>query len=125
MISVVDSSVLIDLLRGHAGALAVLEESAAVGELWSVVVCRTEVIAGMRPRERQRTMALLDQLSWLEVDVPLADAAGQLARRFHAAHRGIDVVDYLIAAAVHRLEARLLTTNVRHFPMIEGLAAPY
>jgi predicted nucleic acid-binding protein len=125
MISVVDSSVLIDLLRGHQPALQALEAVAADSELWGVVVCRTEVIAGMRPRERTATLALLDGLTWLDVDPPLADAAGELARRFHRAHSGIDVVDYLIAAAVQRLEARLLTTNVRHFPMLAGLQAAY
>jgi predicted nucleic acid-binding protein len=125
VISVVDSSVLIDLLRGHEPALQALEHAAADTELWGVVVCRTEVIAGMRPRERSSTMALLDGLTWLDVDPPLADAAGELARRFHTAHSGIDVVDYLVAAAVRRLEARLLTTNVRHFPMLAGLRPAY
>jgi len=125
VISVVDSSVLLDLLRGHQPALQALAEAAAEGELWGVVVCRTEVIGGMRPRERSTTMALLDGLTWLDVDPPLADAAGELARQFHLAHSGIGVVDYLIAAAAQRLEARLLTTNVRHFPMLAGLQSAY
>ena len=32
---------------------------------------------------------------------------------------------YLIAAAVQTLDARLLTLNVRHFPMIPGLLPAY
>jgi predicted nucleic acid-binding protein len=39
--------------------------------------------------------------------------------------RGIDTADYVIAATVELLEAELLTTNVRHFPTIEGLVPPY
>lgn len=34
-------------------------------------------------------------------------------------------VDYLIAATAIVADAELLTTNIRHFPMLEGLAPPY
>jgi predicted nucleic acid-binding protein len=33
--------------------------------------------------------------------------------------------DYLIAATALLLEADLITTNLRYFPMIEDLRAPY
>jgi predicted nucleic acid-binding protein len=89
------------------------------------VVTRTEVIAGMRSAERVPTMRLLDQLSWLEVDIALADAAGALARSWRRSQPGVGATDYLIAAGVERLGARLLTVNVRHFPMIEGLKPAY
>jgi predicted nucleic acid-binding protein len=35
------------------------------------------------------------------------------------------VADFLIAAGVARLEALLLTKNVRHFPMLPDLVAAY
>jgi predicted nucleic acid-binding protein len=40
-------------------------------------------------------------------------------------HWGIDAVDYCVAAAalVHGME--LWTHNVRHFPMFDGLRAPW
>jgi predicted nucleic acid-binding protein len=34
-------------------------------------------------------------------------------------------VDHLIAATALVLDAELLTMNVRHFPMLAGLSAPY
>ena len=34
-------------------------------------------------------------------------------------------VDYLIAGTAAAVDASLLTTNLRHFPMFEGLQAPY
>jgi hypothetical protein len=37
----------------------------------------------------------------------------------------IDAADYLIAATALLLEAELLTTNVRHFPMLTGLEPAY
>ena len=51
--------------------------------------------------------------------------AGELARKHRRAYSGIDDADYLIAATALLLEADLLTTNVRHFPMLPGLAPPY
>lgn len=122
----VDTTVLIDQLRGHLGAHACLREVVARGdELWSVPVVRTEVLAGARASERDPTRALLDSLRWQEVTVELADAAGELAARYRRSHSGIDIVDYLVAAATQRLDATLLTANVHHFPMIEGLRPAY
>ncbi len=37
----------------------------------------------------------------------------------------VDTVDYLIAAAAQKLEARLLTQSVRHFPMFPDLQPAY
>jgi predicted nucleic acid-binding protein len=122
----VDTTVLIDQLRGHQGARACLREVVARGdELWSVTVVRTEVLAGARSSEMAETRALLDSLRWHDVTNELADAAGELAARYRRSHSGIDIVDYLMAAATQRLGARLLTANVRHFPMLEDLRPAY
>jgi predicted nucleic acid-binding protein len=40
-------------------------------------------------------------------------------------NRGIDTADLAIAATAMALDVRLLTRNVKHFPMFAGLAAPY
>jgi hypothetical protein len=48
-----------------------------------------------------------------------------LARRYRTSHSGIEDIDYLIAATALVLDAELLTTNVRHFPMLEGLSPAY
>lgn len=123
---VVDPSVLIDHLRGDQRAVDVLLAAVADGdELWSVSVVRTEILVGVRAGEEAATDRLLDQLRWLAVDNELADAAGRIGRRYLRSHQGVDTVDYLLAAAVEALDARLLTSNVRHFPMIEGLRAAY
>ncbi len=51
--------------------------------------------------------------------------AGELAQRFRPSRGGIDDIDYVVAATADILSAGLLTSNVRHFPMFEGLTAPY
>lgn len=123
---VCDTSVLVDLLRGDPRALTLLEERVVAGdELWGVVATRSEVLAGMRSRERSATHALLDSLQWLDVDVEVADRAGELARRYRRSHSGVELPDYLVAAGTELLGATLVTLNVRHFPMFPGLEPPY
>ena len=122
----VDTTVLIDHLRGVTPARDLLMQGAeSEVELWSLVVVRTEVLAGMRSSEKRPTHQLLDLFSWLDVTVELADRAGDLARKYLKSHRTIDTVDYLIAAAALGLGAELQTTNVRHFPMFPSLRPAY
>lgn len=123
---VIDTSVLIDHLRGVAAAHELLRAAVTAGdELWSVTVVRTEVLAGMRAGDEAATHALLGILQWLPADVDLADQAAALARRWLPSHRTIDTIDYLVAAATDRLGARLETLNVRHFPMLAPLSPAY
>jgi hypothetical protein len=121
-----DTSVLIDHLRGDARARTALSRAAASGDaLASSVLTKVEILAGMRPSEEAATQRLLDSLEWIEVDDDLVERAGQLANRYLRSHPGIDPVDYVIAATAARLKASLWTLNLKHFPMFEGLTAPY
>ena len=123
---VCDTSVLIDYLRGDGRAIDLLDSHATDGhELWAVVVTRAELLAGMRSAERIATHRLFEVLSWVDVDVAVADRAGEMARRHRPSNRGIDLADYLIAAGTELIGASLLTTNVRHYPMIPDLQPPY
>ena len=126
MTILVDTSVLIDHLRGVGPSRTALESAIASGErLACSVLTRVEVLAGMRPAEEAATRRLLDALEWCEVDVETADRAGALANRYLKSHPGVDPVDYVIAATAELLDATLWTKNVKHFPMIAGLKAPY
>ena len=122
----VDSSVLIDHLRGLPRAVELLRAAAAAGdELWSVTVVRTEILAGMRPQEERATRRLFGALRWQDVTIEIADRAGALAANYLRSHPGVDTVDYLIAASTLFLAADLWTTNLKHFPMFPDLARPY
>ena len=126
MTIVIDTSVLIDHLQGDEASRDALRSAAVAGErLTASVLTRVEVLAGMRTTEEAATRRLLASLDWVEVDDGLAERAGDLASRYLRSHPGIDPVDYVIAATVQRLDARLWTRNVRHFPMFPGLASPY
>ena len=123
---VVDADVLIGVLRDVPGASqAVAEARLRDPRLLSVTPVRVEVLRGMRPSEEQVTTALLEQFDWVTVDVALADRAGELGRVYRQSHQGIGTIDLLLAAAAERYGARLLTRNVRHFPMVPGLQAAF
>lgn len=121
----VDTSVLIDVLRGEAAAAEVLREARLAGPLHASEVTRLEVLAGMRAAEETRTRALLAVLHWRPLDAQVAELAGELGRRWLPGNRGIDSADLAIAATAMLVDAPLLTRNVRHFPMFAGLSAPY
>lgn len=126
MAIVVDTSVLIDHLRGDARARDALRGAAQAGErLCASVLTKVEIFAGMRADEEQATRRLLDSLNLIEVDDAVAEQAGMLANRYLRSHPGVDPVDYVIAATTQRLGAELWTRNLKHFPMFPGLSSPY
>jgi predicted nucleic acid-binding protein len=124
---VLDTSVLIDHLRGRPRAATELIPD-AIGrgdELCSSYVVRAELLAGMRDQEEGATRDLMRVISWYEVDESVSEAAGELGRRYLRSHPGIDVADLIVAALTQQLDAELKTTNLKHFPMFAELRAPY
>ena len=126
MAALVDTSILIDHLRGRTEAGDLLRNEAAKGEpLFASVLSRVEIIEGMRPRERPRTMEMMEGLLWIEVNASIADRAGEFANRYSRSHPGVDIADFVIAATREELDVTIWTLNVRHFPMIKRLRPPY
>ena len=124
---VLDTSVLIDHLRGRplAATMLIPEAIARGDELWSSCVVRAELLAGMRADEETATRDLLRLVSWVDVDESVSEAAGALGRRYLRSRPGIEVADLIVAALAQELDAELKTTNLKHYPMFEGLKAPY
>lgn len=121
-----DTTIAIDHLRGDPRATDLLERLTVEGEpLIASEVSRFELLAGMRPGELDSTELFMGALAWVPVDEEIARLAGSLAAEYRRSHSGIDAIDYLIAATATVVGAELLTTNVRHFPMISGLRPPY
>ena len=126
MTILVDTSVMIDHLRGHEGARAALGTARTSGErLLASVLTKIEVLAGVRDGEERATQALLRVFEWIAVDDDLAERAGAMAQAFVRSHPGVDPVDYAIAATAERFEAELWTRNLKHFPMLPELTEPY
>ena len=120
---VVDTSVLVDVLRGSRNAAAWLSGLEAVPACSEVT--RTEVLRGLRSAERDATERLLGALRWIPVDEAVSRRAGELGRKHRRSHTGLATADLLIASTAQLLGAQLATGNVRHYPMFPGLAPPY
>ena len=125
MTFLVDTAVLIDVLRGEPAAAAVLRGARESGLLHASEVTRLEVLSGMRAREEDATRALFRAFVWHPVDEKIAEIAGELGRQWLPGNRGIDSADLAIAATAIALEVEVLTRNIKHFPMFDGLSAPY
>jgi predicted nucleic acid-binding protein len=125
-VKLLDTTVAIDHLRGDARATQLLERLTDGGEaLLASELSRFELLAGMRPDELGATELFMGALTWVPIDEEIARLAGSMAAEYRRAYSGIDAIDYLIAATATVVGADLLTTNVRHFPMIPRLRAPY
>ena len=109
----------------HQGAVDLLETERSLAPLHASEITRLEILAGMRPSEATGTDLLLSTLMWHPVDATVARRAGAFGRTYLPSHRGIDSADLAIAATAAGLEARLLTRNVRRFPMFPDLRSPY
>lgn len=123
---VVDTSVLIDNLRGLPETRQALDRAEAGDHnVVASVVTKVELLAGMRSHERRVARDLIDALDWVAVSDEIAEQAGVFARKFRSSHQGIGVADHLVAATVEHLGGELWTRNVKHFPMFPGLRVPY
>ena len=115
-----DTNILIFALRSDPKALDFLDALERKKERACIsVVTRTEILAGMRPHEEERTMELLDSLENLSVDEAIADRAGRLIYQYARQGVQLSLADALIAATALEHDLTLATTNPKHFPMPE------
>ena len=118
-----DTCVLIDVLRSRRQAIAFVE--GLEGEPWVSVVTAAELLAGQRsPVERSKIGQLLEELVVADLVLEIAVLAGMFCRDFRQTH-GVEIPDALIAATAKIHGVRLVTRNVRHFPMLDDVVAPY
>ena len=123
MSRVLDTAVLIDVLRGDEAAVEFVTGLDAV-PLCSEIT-RIETLRGLRSAERTAAAAPLAEIDWVAVDERVAARAGELGRAWRDSHPGIDTADLAIAATAELSGRMLATTNLKHFPMFEGLERPY
>lgn len=119
---VLDTDVLIDLLRGREPTRTFLQEVAASSIPCCSVISVAELYVGMRPGEEERTGVLLDGLVIFPVTREIAEAAGRFKQRSRS--RGVELADCLIAATAFLEGAALATGNVKDYPMPEITVLP-
>ena len=118
----VDTDVLIDYLRGVPAAVDAL---LAQDEVSVSVVSVAELFAGFRgAREQADIGRLLAECQVLPVTEDVAREAGLLKKKYFASH-SVQLPDAMIAATALAHGLALVTLNVKHYPMVAGLAPAY
>jgi predicted nucleic acid-binding protein len=117
LILLLDSTVLIDHLRGHPAAERV-EARARGGDLLATTGINVEeVVRGLRPSEQAAAQALFDGLLVIPIGREEGRQAGTWRRDFVRQGTTISQAGCLIAAAALSAGAHLATGNPGDFPM--------
>jgi predicted nucleic acid-binding protein len=113
-----DSSVLIDVLRSRRGRRQWLAELVRAGHTLATSALNLgEVYAGMRPEEEARTKAFLGALECHEITAGVAEMAGKLKRQWAQKGRTLTLADTMVAAVAMEQRSPLATDNRKDFPM--------
>ena len=119
----IDTNILIDLLRRQAPAVSFIAGLTAKPTLSAVTVA--ELFSGFRDAaERSAIDSILHGATVIPIDEEIAEQGGLLRRQWMRSH-GLDIADALIAATAMAHGLRLATRNRKHFPMLENLLVPY
>lgn len=114
-----DSTVIIDALRGRpaAGRLGALRRRGI--EPWVCAISVEEIWRGLRRGEEADVRRFFGAVRIAPIGVSEGELAGTWRRTF--AEQGITLhqADCLIAAAAHGIDAPLATANTKDFPMAE------
>lgn len=115
----VDSDILIDVLRKNTLAVSMLDVLLSKGPVAVSVVSRMETIKGCLNREaQQQAERLLKQLQLVGLDARIATRADQLVTQYFLSHR-LAVADALIAATAIVYELPLLSKNQKDFRFLD------
>jgi predicted nucleic acid-binding protein len=118
LILLLDSTVLIDLLRAHEDRKVQVKELVMTGNgLSTSAINIAEVYAGMRPSEETRTSALLSSLDCYPVTDGIARRAGLLRAEWSRRGRTLSLADMVIAATALEHGLVLMTENRKDFPI--------
>jgi predicted nucleic acid-binding protein len=113
----IDSDVLIDHLRKEKQALRFLAAELEKNSIIFVsVISRVEILAGIRKGEDAIVNSLFEILTPVNVDISIADRAGEYLRKYSRSH-SMSIGDALIAATSKEMSLTLITRNVKHYPM--------
>jgi len=115
-----DTTVLIDVLRGRPGAVERLHQLRSQDDTpFTSAVNVEEVVRGLRPTEEPTASGLMQGLRLAPLGRGEGEVAGRWRRSF--AERGVTLAqaDCLVAAAALGVGARLATGNPKDFPMEE------
>ncbi|MGB9887498.1 MAG: type II toxin-antitoxin system VapC family toxin [Moorellales bacterium] len=120
-----DTTALIDFLRGKKEVAALLEVLMEKAPLATCPVTVAEVFAGTREKDASKADQFLSTLVYYPITYSAARLAGSL--RYAYARKGItlSLPDTLIAAVALENGLAVVTANAGHFPMEQLIVIPH
>lgn len=118
-----DSTVLVDIARGHDDAIRFVDSERQAGhDLMFSVVTAMELVVGCRNKQEvEKVEKLIAGFTVLAITPSISWKAHGLLVDFSKSH-GLEIPDAFIAATALVEDLTLATANTRHFSMIEGLS---
>ena len=122
----IDSDILIDHLRKEQSALDYIQQEIDDGSpLFISVISRIEIFSGARKGEDETIRSLFNILTSVDVDMAIADGAGEYLMKFRKSH-ALNIGDAVIAATAKEMGMKLVTRNIKHYPMKDvEIVKPY
>lgn len=124
---IIDTSVLIDALRGRSAAGAFVDSACKAGRAVVTAPVAAELLDGVQSARELRTLrALLRSMKGVVPREPDWVLALQWVGTYRLAH-GVDWVDCLVGATARRMGVPVATQNVKHFELLPGVTVvqPY
>lgn len=120
MTVLIDSDILMEVLRGENAQVVSLWHSLASAETAMLFsgISAAEIWAAARPAEHLQIMQLFRPLLCVPVDSEIGKLAGEYLRKFGRSHH-LKLVDALIAASAVRHQAALWTHDRNRYPIQE------
>jgi len=120
VIVLLDTTVLIDVLRGRQDRRTLLAELAVSGHtLATAAINLGEVYAGMLPEEETQTEFFLGSLECYSMTAAIARRAGKLKGLLGRKGRTVALADMMVAATALEHGLTLMTDNRKDFPLAE------
>jgi predicted nucleic acid-binding protein len=115
-----DSDVIIDILRGFKGTIEAVGDLYEGNELWISGISEAEIFAGKDMGDEERRGAIsrfLSKFEKVELTNEILKLAGDFKRKY-----GLTLLDCIIAATAYAAGAELFTKNLRDFGKVEEIA---
>lgn len=117
----IDTNIIIDVLRKKEQALGFLEQCAEHYRPAISYITLTEIIAGCRPQFKKQTQQFLKSFDKQPLNEMIAVLAGELIFNYARKGKTVHFQDALIAATAIDQKMTLATANVKDFSFIKEL----
>lgn len=112
-----DTDILIWVLRGNNEIIEKVSQFKEDSPLCISVVSIAEIYKNIFPSELTQTEDFLSQHIQFEVNQKIAKIAGFYWQQYSKLLKNLSLTDCLIAATANFNEVKLVTLNIKHFPM--------